>query len=228
MQRWRACRQIKADRAEMSGNFDSVYASKQIAREQNHLRRAVRSVYLRTLLKLTEGAVCDLGCGAGSFLRYAPHSSVGLDINPHAVAYCRANGLDASVYDVVEDGFSLTPLMGRNIGTLLLNHVLEHFPESMSMLRTLLLRSHSLGIRRAVIVTPGKRGFAADPTHQSYIDADFYLQPSIFDRSGFRLQSLRYFPLPFQSAGDAFVYNELRAVLVAEGGSTKTHSRPPT
>ncbi len=212
----------------MNKSFDSVYASKQIAREQNHLRRAVRSVYLRTLLKLTEGAVCDLGCGAGSFLRYAPYGSVGLDINPHAVAYCRARGLDALVYDVVEDRFNLTPLMSRDIGTLLLNHVLEHVPESMSMLRALLLTSRSLEIRRAVIVTPGKRGFAADPTHQSYIDADFYLQPSFFDGSGFRLESLRYFPLPFRSAGDAFVYNELRAVLLAEGGSTNTHSRPTT
>ncbi len=85
----------------MNKSFDSVYASKQIAREQNHLRRAVRSVYLRTLLKLTEGAVCDLGCGAGSFLRYAPYGSVGLDINPHAVAYCRASGVSKTYFPVL-------------------------------------------------------------------------------------------------------------------------------
>jgi SAM-dependent methyltransferase len=210
----------------MNNKFDSSYAAKQIAREQSYLRRAARSIYLRTLLALTEGPVCDLGCGVGSFLRHAPHGSVGLDINPHAIAYCSARGLDASVYDVVQDKFRLTPIFGRDIGTLLLNHVLEHFAEPKVFLKSLLRTSHTLGIRRAVVVTPGRLGFAADPTHQSYIDADFYHEPDTLSDSGFRLESIRYFPLPFAAGGDAFIYNELRAVLLAECSSTNIHSRP--
>jgi SAM-dependent methyltransferase len=210
----------------MGSRYGETYAAEQIARDENPVRRAVRSVYLRTLRGLTEGPVCDLGCGAGSFLRYAPRGSVGLDVNPHAVAYCRARGLDALVYDAVEDGFQLTPLAGRDIGTLLLNHVLEHFSEPMAKLRPLLRAAKTLGVRRVVIVTPGTMGFAADGTHRTHIDARFYREAGAFAESQFHLRSLRYFPLPFRWGGDVFLYNELRAVLSIAAGSAKTHLRP--
>jgi SAM-dependent methyltransferase len=212
----------------MRARYDETYAAEQIAREENPVRRAVRSVYLKTLRELTEGPVCDLGCGAGSFLRYAPPGSVGLDVNPHAVAYCRAQGLDALIYDAVDDGFQLSPLAGRDIGTLLLNHVLEHFSEPMAKLCPLLRAAKTLGVRRVVIVTPGRMGFASDGTHRTHIDARFYQAPGAFAESQFRLLSLQYFPLPFRWGGDVFLYNELRAVLSTEVGPANTHPRPST
>ncbi len=213
----------------MIGNdsrYDESYAAEQISRNENPFRRAVRSVYLRTLRGLTEGAVCDLGCGAGSFLRYAPTGSVGLDVNPHAVAYCRSQGLDALTYDAFDDGFQLTPLAGRTIATLLLNHFLEHFSEPMARLLPLLRAARGLGARRVVIVTPGKMGFTSDRTHRTHIDASFYRTPGAFIESRFHLVSLQYFPFPFRWGGDVFLYNELRAVLLTDAGSAKTQLRP--
>lgn len=209
----------------MPPEYDAGYAARQIQRQESLVRRAVRFLYLRTLRRLTEGPVCDLGCGAGAFLFHAPEGSLGLDVNAHAVAYCQARGLKASVYDAVEDGLRLTPLVGHGIRTILLNHLLEHFAEPKTMLAALLDSARRLRISRIVIVTPGRAGFRADPTHRTHIDATFYQDRAGFAEHGFGVKSLSYFPLPSEWAGHFFVYNELRAVLEALGTSAKTQVR---
>ena len=48
----------------------------------------------RRICKRLRGATLDLGCGIGDMLRYRP-GTVGVDVNPRTVDFCRQQGLPA-------------------------------------------------------------------------------------------------------------------------------------
>ena len=50
-------------------------------------------LYPRLSRRLT-GRTLDLGCGIGDMLAYRSNT-VGVDINPHTVAFCKARGTEA-------------------------------------------------------------------------------------------------------------------------------------
>jgi SAM-dependent methyltransferase len=57
-------------------------------------------------LPLSEARVLDLGCGYGVYLSRLSADSVGLDLSPERVDFCRSIGLDARVADLSRPGWS--------------------------------------------------------------------------------------------------------------------------
>jgi hypothetical protein len=196
----------------MNLQFDEDYARAQARRASHPVRRRIRAYYLRSLARIAGGPLCDYGCGTGSLLRYSPAGSFGFDINEHAIAYCQHQGLDAFVWDPEGDQYKLSFLADRPVRALVMNHVLEHLDDPSETLRKVLTACRFFGVERVVLVVPGIAGFRTDATHTIFIDAPFFRQDNLAGHSGFSINSLFYFPLPFSLAGRFFRYNELRVV----------------
>jgi SAM-dependent methyltransferase len=196
----------------MAGGFDKHYADGQIAVQTNPLRRRVRAHYLRSLVGLAGGAICDFGCGTGALLEYAPTGSFGFDINPHAIRHGLDRGHDVFVWNPEEDGYRMDFLQERPVKALVMNHVLEHLDAPDSALREILNTCSQARLDRVVVVVPGVAGFRRDPTHKVFIDMSFLVKHGMKSCSGFSITERRYFPLPFEIAGRFFPYNELRIV----------------
>src|SRR5688500_1395110 len=103
------------------------------------------------LMRHLSGRVLDVGCGIGDLLA-ARRGSVGVDINPLLVDWCRRRGLEAKV---MEDG--RIPFADHSFDSATLDNVLEHV-----LAPTLLLAE----IRRVlvpggtlIVGVPGIRGF---------------------------------------------------------------------
>ena len=88
-----------------------------------------------TAARLKPGAkILDIGCGTGSFLDAArgQFEVYGLDISPHAVAYCRERGLNTVYEGSAQD---LTSVSGLSFDGILLLDVIEHLEDDFSALR---------------------------------------------------------------------------------------------
>jgi SAM-dependent methyltransferase len=122
-----------------------------------------RRLYLYPLLsRHISGAALDVGCGLGDMLRFRPNT-VGADVNPHSVDYCRSCGLEAHL---IEDG--RLPFAAGSFDTVVLDNVLEHVagPEVLlDEIRRVLRRGGTV-----VVGVPGERGFASDPDHKVFYD----------------------------------------------------------
>jgi SAM-dependent methyltransferase len=116
---------------------------------------------LRALLR---GRVLDIGCGLGDFLEFYKKAS-GVDINPHTVAWCRQRGLDAQLMQP-----DRLPFPEATFDAVVLDNVLEHLVDPMPLLQEMrrVLRPGGL----ALMGVPGERGYAADPDHKVFYDAD--------------------------------------------------------
>lgn len=179
--------------------------------QRNTLRKIVRKFYLRSARSRLHGPTVDLGCGIGDLLHGLPPGSIGLDINESSVAHCAARGLTALDYDGESDDWSLTPLdASQRLQSLVVSHVLEHLDDPMAKLRKLLLASKRLGITTVLIVVPGRRGYASDATHRTFVDLDMLASPDHVQETGFRLHRSRYFPGNFRWLGDRFTHHELQ------------------
>ncbi|PHM21773.1 MAG: hypothetical protein CK604_05270 [Curvibacter sp. PD_MW3] len=137
---------------------------------------------LSTCLK---GGLLDIGCGIGDMLAYRP-GSVGVDVNPHNVTYCRERGLDAKVMDPDQ-----LPFAEASFDSVLLDNVLEHIEQPSNLLaeiaRVLRPGGHLL------IGVPGHRGQASDPDHKQFYDEAALLR--LASQSGFRIIQFLYSPL---------------------------------
>lgn len=137
------------------------------------------------------GRVLDVGCGIGDMLRFRPNT-VGVDINPATVAYCREQGLDARPMDVDQLPFGMAEFDGVT-----LDNVLEHITSPMPLLGEVrrVLRADGT----VVIGVPGPRGFAADPDHKIYYDEA--LLRDTLARAGFTWRRTLRMPLPIDALG---------------------------
>lgn len=190
--------------------YDQNYTEYQTRRSA--WRRWLRRYYLDRAASLTKGPALDFGCGVGELLKRLPSGSMGLEYNPASVDHCRRMGLDVSEYDGFLDDFSLQSVDWRGrVNTLFLSHVLEHFEDPMHVLRRL---AHSVadGIRRIVVIVPGRAGFRIDPTHRTHVDLAM-LETTFKELPGWMISSSQYFPLNACRAGDFFPYNELQVVI---------------
>jgi SAM-dependent methyltransferase len=108
------------------------------------------------------GHTLDVGCGIGDFLGFRP-DTVGVDINPHTVAYCKALGLDALVMEP-----DVLPFEDASFESALLDNVLEHIAQPDALLRELrrVLRPQGL----LLIGVPGVLGWDSDPDHKVRYD----------------------------------------------------------
>jgi len=193
------------------GEYGEDYTRYQL--ERSGFRKAVRRIYLQSAASQLKGPTVDLGCGVGELLFRLPDGSIGLDINPASVAHCHRRGLEAHVYDGESDAWSLGPLHGRtDLQSLVVSHVLEHLDEPMDKLTRLLEACSRLGIQRVLVIVPGRRGFASDATHRTFIDAAMLSAPSVTGTTGFSLTSTRHFPINIAQVSRFFTHLELQAV----------------
>lgn len=197
--------------------YGEDYARYQL--DRSWLRKLVRKIYLRSAAGQLAGPTVDLGCGVGELLSRLPAGSVGLDINPASVEHCRQRGLEAQVYDGEADDWSLRPLEGRrDLQALVVSHVLEHLEAPMHKLSRLMAACTSLGISRILVIVPGRRGFASDDTHRTFIDAAMLSDPAVTRGTGFTLRGSRHFPIDAAAVGKVFTHLELQAVFERQPG----------
>jgi SAM-dependent methyltransferase len=118
-------------------------------------------LYPRICIRL-RGRTVDVGCGIGDFLQFRPNT-VGVDINAHTVAYCKARGLDARLMEP-----DVLPFEDASFDSALMDNVLEHIAEPTALLRELrrVLRREG----RVLIGVPGVLGWDCDSDHKVRYD----------------------------------------------------------
>lgn len=185
--------------------------------ERSSLRKWVRGFYLRSAAGLVEGPTIDFGCGIGELLRALPEGSTGLELNPATVDHCVAQGLDVLHYDAAEDDWAMSPLQrsGRRYGSIVMSHVLEHLDRPVDSLNSLLRAARGFGVERALVIVPGRSGYATDATHLTFVDLPMLSQPAAVAGTGFTLAASHYFPGNVRVLGDAFPHHELRVLYTA-------------
>lgn len=144
-----------------------------------------RCVLYPRLGRRLRGQALDVGCGIGDFLRYRPQT-VGVDINPHTVAYCHERGLDARL--MAPDAL---PFDDASFDSALMDNVLEHIADPAPLLRELhrVLR----GRGRLLVGVPGRLGWDSDPDHKLRYDES--LLKSTLESAGFECLETFYTPL---------------------------------
>ncbi len=134
------------------------------------------------------GRVLDVGCGTGEMVRFRPNT-VGVDVNPRFVEYCRGLGLD--VHSMQPDHL---PFEDCSFEGVTLDNVLEHIEQPAPLLaeiRRILPPGGTL-----IVGVPGERGYASDADHKRH-----YPRPALnacLEAAGFEPQTLFY--QPFRSA----------------------------
>lgn len=91
----------------------------------------------RLLRSLSAGSFVEYGCGDGSFLRLAARSGIkghGVDLSARAVHLCKAQGFDAFLFD------EASRLPDVQADALVLLQTIEHLPDPVGFLRSLLKR----------------------------------------------------------------------------------------
>lgn len=114
------------------------------------------------LARHLSGRVLDVGCGIGDMLRFRPNT-VGVDINPEAITWCRKKGLDA--YPMEQDRL---PFECESFDGVILDNVLEHIASPKPLLTEVRRVLKPSG--RLLAGVPGPKGYRSDPDHKVYYD----------------------------------------------------------
>lgn len=133
------------------------------------------------------GRVLDVGCGIGDMVSYRPQT-VGVDVNPKAVAYCRSRGL--TVHQMEPDRL---PFPAAGFDAVVLDNVLEHLENPEPLLAEIhrVLRPGGTFL----VGVPGEQGFASDPDHKRHYPEAALIR--CLDSAGF--EAARVFHQPFRS-----------------------------
>jgi SAM-dependent methyltransferase len=141
-------------------------------------------LYPRLRRQLT-GRVLDVGCGIGDFLSTHP-GSIGVDINPLLVEWCRNRGLNASVMAIDK-----IPFGSGSFESVVLDNVLEHVAHPAPLLAE---------IRRVLVPggvflvgVPGRRGYRADPDHKVFYDEATLTRT--LEGAGFAFERMLHMPV---------------------------------
>jgi SAM-dependent methyltransferase len=146
------------------------------------------------LARCLPGRCLDIGCGIGDMLAFRGGDTIGVDVNPKTVAYCRSRGATALVMQVDQLPFDVA-----SFDSALMDNVLEHIEHP----RPLLGEAHRV-LRpggRLVVGVPGRRGFACDADHKV-----FYGEAELRDnlaQAGFTMREAFHMPLGRSSWLDA-------------------------
>ncbi|MEO7066637.1 MAG: class I SAM-dependent methyltransferase [Rhodanobacter sp.] len=195
----------------MNEEYGSAYTAYQANR--SGLRKFVRKLYLNSAAKSLRGPTLDFGCGVGELLARLPEGSKGLEYNQTSVDWCRQRGLDVTWYDGYADNWQLSTLSeALHLQSMVLSHVLEHLEDPMVVLEALLRSAARMGIRRILIIVPGRAGYDSDATHRTYIDWAM-LENCLTAHPTYRIANHKYFPVDAPSIGDWFRYHELQVLL---------------
>jgi SAM-dependent methyltransferase len=196
----------------MTSEFDQNYASEQIRRSHNPIRRYVRNFYLDNILRHVKGSTIDFGCGAGQLLAKLPQGSIGIEVNPVLIQELIKKGLNVIHYDASFDDFSLTPFPVGEYHTLVMSHVLEHFSEASTVMRKQMTACKRLSIKRIVFVLPGWKGYLSDSTHKTFIDPAYLRNNGLISLEGYQLTHMHFFPFNIEAIGRFFIFNECVAI----------------
>jgi 2-polyprenyl-3-methyl-5-hydroxy-6-metoxy-1,4-benzoquinol methylase len=114
--------------------------------------------------------ILDIGCGMGHFLRFLQSKgyrrSVGVDVSPDQVSFCRAHGLENAEH--VENVFHYLETQAQSFDLVTMNDVIEHFNKD-EIVHLLALTRNALTDRgRLVIRTPNIAGMCGP--YARYID----------------------------------------------------------
>jgi SAM-dependent methyltransferase len=134
------------------------------------------------------GSTLDIGCGIGDFLRFKP-GSVGADVDPAIVEFCRSQNLD--VHPIANGRL---PFADASFDSVSLDNVLEHIQEPaqpLGEIRRVLRPGGAL-----VVGVPGALGYASDPDHKCFYDAHKLV--STLNDAGFIQQRLLHLPFQFR------------------------------
>lgn len=133
------------------------------------------------------GRMLDVGCGIGDMLRYRPQT-VGVDVNPRAIAYCRGRGLTAQQMKPDQ-----LPFPDAVFDSVVLDNVLEHLERPEPLLAEIRRVVRPGGI--FLVGVPGERGFACDPDHKHHYPETTLVR--CMQTAGFEPEKL--FHQPFRS-----------------------------
>jgi O-antigen chain-terminating methyltransferase len=167
---------------------------------------------------VAEAPVLDVGCGRGEWLELLREEQLqarGVDVNPVAVAGCRARGLDVVAADALDH---LRALPDASLGAISAIHVIEHMP--FAQLVELFDEAHRVlrPAGAAIFETPnpenlvvGACNFYYDPTHERPLPPEPFRY--ILESHGFeRVEIMRLHP-DVHGADLSFLPAELAAVL---------------
>jgi SAM-dependent methyltransferase len=139
------------------------------------------------ICRYLNGKALDIGCGIGDMVRYRPHT-IGVDVNPKAVAFCQSQGLQ--VHQMQADRL---PFPDAGFDGAILDNVLEHLASPDVLLAEIHRVVRSEG--SLIVGVPGECGFASDPDHKRhYSEAELI---RCVRGSGF--EPLHVFHQPFRS-----------------------------
>ena len=139
----------------------------------------------RRIAKRLRDETLDLGCGIGDMLEYRP-GTIGVDINPRTVNFCRQRGLPA--HQMEPDRL---PFPDASFDSVLMDNVLEHIAEPEPVLAEVRRVLRPGG--RLVVGVPGRRGWDSDPDHKVFYDERSLEQRLV--TAGFALRELFHTPL---------------------------------
>jgi SAM-dependent methyltransferase len=138
-----------------------------------------------SLSRRLAGRTLDLGCGIGDMLAYRGNT-VGVDINPRTVAFCRDHGLDAHLMEL-----NVLPFLPGEFESVLMDNVLEHLSEPAPLLAE--VRRVLAAKGRLVIGVPGIKGWDSDPDHKIRYDEGSLV--AVGEHLGFRHLETFHTPL---------------------------------
>ena len=114
------------------------------------------------VIKNLNGLTLDVGCGIGDMLAFRKNT-IGVDINPLLLEFCRQNG-----HNVFQMDSDKLPFMDGKFDSVLLDNVLEHIEEPNSLLLEIKRVLKKGG--KFVVGIPGSLGYQMDPDHKVFYD----------------------------------------------------------
>tara|TARA_B110000503_G_C7099211_1_gene393027 strand:- start:380 stop:967 length:588 start_codon:yes stop_codon:yes gene_type:complete len=135
--------------------------------------------------KLLKGDMLDIGCGLGDMIQYRANS-VGCDINPLNIEYCKKRGLDAFVM-----GYNKPPFKNNSFDSILLDNVIEHIVDPDPLLKSVkrLLKKDGF----IVVGVPGVKGYQHDHDHKCFYNEQKIEQLAL--KHGYRVANAFYSPV---------------------------------
>ncbi len=197
----------------MNQPYDQRYTEYQT--DRSRFRKYVRRAYLKSAAAMVTGPTIDFGCGIGELLQRLPTGSLGLEVNQATVQHCTAIGLEVMHYDANVQGWDLAGVPSSlRMRSLVISHVLEHLEDPVGKFRKLLAGCEERGITTVLVIVPGVKGYATDPTHLTFLDRSDLHAPEVVHGTGFRIDRSEYFPVDSEWFGKYFTHNELRVRFV--------------
>ena len=164
-----------------------------------------RSLYLSKIFRtFSEKPILDLGCGLGEFLKFCKRKkrfAIGIDSNEYCVEFCKKNGLNAEVGNVVN--FNIKEI--ENCKNIVCDNVIEHLDaKTLDMFFQNLMTKIDTETN-VIIIVPGKKGFKKDPTHKTYIDRALINELAI--RHQFTIKKMFFHPINVNFISSIFYLN---------------------